>query len=252
MQQVEQKFQNLFNFAHASEPLIADIQTFLMDWESDDKNVRLQTSGSTSTPKIIIAAKKVLLESARMTGEFFDFNSNKTVLLCLPPKFIAGKMMIIRALSYKMRVIVTEPNNPMNFSEDQEIDFCAMTPYQYEKALQMNPEKLLKIKTVLLGGAPISPSLEKRIVGTKQKVYHSYGMTETYSHVALRKVNAFENNFIALPHVSFSTNAEGCLIIDAPKLGVKKLQTHDIVHLSHDSAFEFIRRKDFVVNYGGI
>lgn len=242
----------LFHFQQVSSSTIAEVENFLSNWHSKEKKINLRSSGSTGKAKVIQADKDLLIESARMTGAFFDFNTNHKILICLPTTFIAGKMMLIRALKFQMTAIITEPNDPLNYNDDLSLDFCAMTPYQYEKALNLNPNKLLKIKTVLLGGAPVSPILENKIAVLNQNVFHSYGMTETYSHVAIRKVNGKNEPFQALEDISFDITKDNCLIINAPKIGVEHLITNDLVTLLNQQQFFFLGRKDFVVNSGGM
>lgn len=244
--------EHLFQFQQVSNSTIAEVELFLSNWHSKEKEINLRTSGSTSQSKVIQADKKMLVESARMTGVFFGFHKAHTILICLPTTFIAGKMMLVRALTFQMNAIITEPNDPLNYDDKINVDFCAMTPYQYEKALNINPNKLLKIKTVLLGGAPISPLLENKIAENNQDVFHSYGMTETFSHVAIRKVNGKNKPFQALDDISFDITKDNCLIIDAPKIGVKHLITNDLVALLNHQQFFFLGRKDFVVNSGGV
>jgi O-succinylbenzoic acid--CoA ligase len=127
-----------------------------------------------------------------------------------------------------------------------------MTPYQYEKALLEFPSQLMKIKTVLLGGAAISESLKSKIVLNNQRVFHSYGMTETYSHVALKQIDNQNQPFQFLEGISGKKVSDNTLILHAPKLGIEALKTNDIVHFIDYNHFDFLGRIDFVVNSGGI
>lgn len=227
------------------------IQVFLDAWNSPESTIALHTSGSTGTKKRIQAERKFLEASVQMTGQFFKFNSETKALHCLPMSFIAGKMMLLRIVAFQMQAYFCSPAHPLDYPEDLEIDFAAMTPYQYQKCLAQDEKKLTKIKTVLLGGAGISPALETKIATLPHQVYHSYGMTETFSHVALRKVGE-EKYFTALNDIHFSTNSDGALVIHAPKLGHEGLVTQDLVALLNEKQFRFKGRLDFVVNSGGI
>ena len=227
------------------------MDAFLVEWGNQKSFVELATSGSTGSKKNIVAEKKFLLESAKMTGKYFGFTKNTSALHCLPMQFIAGKMMLLRIIAFQMKPIFCSPSDPLDFPDDLVIDFAAMTPLQYQKCLTQNEKKLVKIKTVLLGGAPIHPTLENTIKTLSHDVYHSYGMTETYSHVALRKVGR-ENNFSALDGIHFSVNEHNALVIHAPKLGHEALVTNDLVALIDDQSFLFRGRLDFVINSGGI
>jgi o-succinylbenzoate---CoA ligase len=228
------------------------VNTLLKHWFDASQSILLQTSGSTGEKKIIDAQKKYLLESARMTGEFFNFNSEMTALICLPLNFISGNMMLVRCLEFGMLSVICMPNNPFAYPDDLEIDFAAMTPYQYEKALNENPTRLTQIKTILLGGAPVSEQLKIKILDAGHQVYHSYGMTETYSHIALKHIVNQNNAFEILPGISCKQAEDKTLIISAPFLGIDELKTNDIVLFESPSKFHFLGRKDFVVNSAGI
>jgi O-succinylbenzoic acid--CoA ligase len=173
-------------------------------------------------------------------------------LICLPLHFIAGKMMLVRCLEFGMTSVICQPNNPFAYPDEVEIDFAAMTPYQYEKALNENPTKLTQIKTIILGGAAISESLKNKITSIGHQVYHSYGMTETYSHIALKHINNQNDAFQILSGVFCKQAEDQTLIINAPFLGIDNLKTHDIVSFESPDKFHFLGRKDFVVNSAGI
>ena len=224
---------------------------FFDAWENNLDKIHLQTSGSTGDKKNLFAQKVMMRSSAKMTGNFFKFSDNSTLLHCLPISFIAGKMMAIRALTYNTNVIFTSPKKPLSFDASYPIDFAAMTPHQYSKCLTEAPEKLGNIKTILLGGSAVNSELEAHVLDQKHRVYHSYGMTETYSHVALRELGK-QSNFKALEGIHFSQGENGELQIHAPLLGIDSLNTNDIVDLLNPYEFRFIGRKDFVVNSGGI
>jgi O-succinylbenzoic acid--CoA ligase len=150
-----------------------------------------------------------------------------------------------------MKGIFTSPSLPLDFPDHLTIDFAAMTPHQYQKCLAENREKLSSISTVLLGGSSISDALEEEISTMPHTVFHSFGMTETYSHVALREVGK-SHFFVALDQVSFSTNEQQCLQINAPHLGISNLLTNDLVDLLDEKRFQFLGRTDFVINSGGM
>jgi len=193
-----------------------------------------------------------LVESAKMTGIFFQFSELTHALICLPLDYVSGKMMLVRSMVFDMQTIFTKPSEPLEYPEELTPNFAAMTPYQYEKCLNANAEKLLKIKTILLGGGPISSNLQDRIIESGQNVFLSYGMTETYSHIALKKITRSSPSFKTLNGITCSTNKDKTLVIHAPMLGIKKLKTNDLVHLIDEQNFDFIGRIDNVINSGGI
>lgn len=237
---------------HIALGCLEEVNVFLKDWLNDSQQITLQTSGSTGEKKSILADKKHLVASARMTGAYFNFTENTQALVCLPMNFISGKMMVIRCLEFNMSTLICAPEQPIDFPNHLEVDFAAMTPYQYEKALDENPQKTRAIKTILLGGAPVSEKLRKRIAETGQLVFHSYGMTETYSHIALKQISLEHKPFEVLSGVVCRQESDNTLVVSAPFLGVERLKTNDIVSFVNNTSFHFVGRKDFVVNSGGI
>src|SRR5690606_29395734 len=94
------------------EGLIGD---FLLDWAKPTPFLEVRTSGSTGTPKKIRIRKEHMINSALATGKFFDLPAGSTALLCLPANFIAGKMMIIRAITLGWELDLVPPSsNPLD------------------------------------------------------------------------------------------------------------------------------------------
>lgn len=227
---------------------------FLDDWFAPDDTIMQQSSGSTGAPKRIALTKASLEASAKMTGEFFGFDSSKTLFLCLSPTFIAGKMMIIRALVWKMNLIVGDTSaNPVT-EVDQQIDFSAMVPLQLSKIVEETPEKLKFFKTIILGGSAVSKHLEQNLQQFDTHFYHTYGMTETMSHIALRKINGADKSdwFAHLNGVELSADERNCLQITAERLGINKLTTNDIVVINEDEEFKVLGRIDDVIISAGV
>ena len=199
--------------------VIRDVNQFIDEWNSDTSTITVHTSGSTGTPKKITLQKKHLRTSAQMTGEHLKLKPKSTALLCLPISTIAGKMMVVRSLVLELNLIVVEPSkSPLNDCS-QKIDFAAMVPMQVLNSIENNKEKFKKIETIIIGGAPISPSLIKQISGCHSNAYQTFGMTETISHIAMRRIKEVNTSYIALPNVTFTEN-NNCLVITAPSIGV--------------------------------
>jgi len=229
---------------------------FLIDWYSDKDTVEALTSGSTGAPKTIKLNKKFMENSAAATIDFFKLNKNDKVLLALPVKYIAAKMMIVRGITGKLDVYCIEPSL-YPFSElTPPLDFAAFTPAQFSKLLETTEGKTFvkNIKKVLLGGAPIPRALENKIKSLETDVWHSYGMTETMSHIALRKVNGnnASDKFYPLQNVEISVSEQNTLVITAPHLGLYNMQTNDIVTIFPGHGFTVHGRKDNVINSGGV
>ncbi|MDO8898856.1 MAG: hypothetical protein Q7V19_14495, partial [Bacteroidales bacterium] len=134
------------------------------------------------------------------------------------------------------------------------IDFAAMVPFQLSKALQETPEKTAQIKTIILGGSDIHPILEKACGKLKTRVFHTYGMTETLSHIALRAVNGTEKTdwFTPLSGIQLHLDERKCLTINAPALNDEHIATNDIAEIDNKGRFRILGRADDVINTAGI
>lgn len=231
----------------------SQVLNFLADWHSLGSTIQVKTSGSTGAPKEIELSKQGMLFSAQNTVHFFSLTAHSSALLCLPLSTIGGKMMVVRALQSSMRLYIQTPSaNPLK-SGDFSIDFMAVTPMQLKVMLDESESKLRKIRSVLVGGGPISSELELQLTEKEITVYHSYGMTETASHVALRKVGYGGNEyFISLPGIHFSVNENQALQIHFPALQTEVIETTDRVELVSETTFRWIGRTDFVINSGGV
>ncbi|MBN2610794.1 MAG: AMP-binding protein [Bacteroidales bacterium] len=229
-----------------------DIFQFIKEWLDDNETILLQTSGSTGEPKNISLKKKHMIGSAKLTQRFFALDEKTNALLCLPVKYIAGKMMIVRAFVSGYNLLTSTPKpNPFKTIK-KPLDFTALTPHQLYHSLE--DLKRLKIKNIIVGGGEITPELEKEIFGLPAKIYATYGMTETCSHVALRKVNGHgaADYYSALPGITFKTDSRGCLVVLAPGISDKTIVTNDMVDLINSTRFRWLGRFDNVINTGGI
>ena len=219
---------------------------FLLDWFNNDEFMHLQTSGSTGSPKNLIVSKQAMVNSALATGDFFDLKPGDQVLNCLPVRFIAGKMMFIRAFILGLEMDFVAPSsNPME-RINKKYDFGAMVPLQAQNSIT----KLNQFQKLIIGGAQISTKLAKDLMNIPCNIYETYGMTETITHIAVRKIN--EPNFKVLPHVTISQDERSCLVIDAPSILSQQVITNDIVSLTSENEFKWLGRVDNIINSGGI
>jgi O-succinylbenzoic acid--CoA ligase len=129
---------------------------------------------------------------------------------------------------------------------DEKFDFCAMVPLQAKNSLK----DLKKVKKLIIGGGKVHKALEQELLKLPIKIYETYGMTETITHIAAKKVG--EKAFTVLPNVTVSADERKCLIIDAKYISDKKIVTNDIVNIISDKQFEWIGRIDNVINSGGV
>ncbi len=218
----------------------------------------IETSGSTGTPKQITIHHAQMEASARLTEKALGLQSGDTALLCLNIHSIAGQMMLVRSLVTGMNIIAIDPTaNPWDhLNADLSIDFAALVPYQLLTILNSASatKKLNVLKTVIVGGAPISEKLKALIVPLNCQVYATYGMTETISHIALQKLNGKDKKdyFQVLPGITIQTDLRGCLIIAANYLGSEKIVTNDLVEILSPQQFRWLGRIDNVINTGGI
>ena len=236
---------------------LKDIGIFLLNWLDDKEYITVQTSGSTGKPKQIELLKEHMINSALATGEYFSCKENTKALLCLSANYIAGKMMLVRAMVLGWDIHLVSPiSNPLE-NLTTSYDFCAMVPMQVEASLT----NLHKVKKLIIGGAPISSMLYKELQKVTTNCYATYGMTETITHIAVKKVNNFstaisndseKSYFYILPNVSITQDDRDCLVINAPKVSNETIVTNDIVKLTSNSSFTWLGRYDNVINSGGV
>ena len=221
---------------------------FILNWIDDSKDIVLKTSGTTSKPKHIIAPKSAFISSAKATGDFFNLLPENSALCCLPFSYIAAKMMFVRAWVLGLKLDVIEPSSSPLKHITKQYDFSAMVPLQVHNSIS----KLNQIKTLLVGGAPVSSSLQNQLKGHPSSIFETYGMTETVSHIAAKNLSKGEGVFTVLPDISIAVDDNDCLVVKAPKLTSEVLYTNDVVSLVSNDSFKWLGRFDNVINSGGI
>ncbi len=229
------------------------VEEFVSNWNNSSFFIETKTSGSTGKPKIIRLSKTQMITSAKMTGEYFGLSKNKTSLLCLSIDTIAGKMMIVRAIVHQMKLLVGSPQSNPLIGMDEKIDFIALVPLQVNKIINESLSTFKSIESVLIGGASIPQNIIETLKKEKLTCFQSFGMTETVSHIAIRKVG-FENeaHYTTLHSVKIESDEHNELIINAPHLGINNLKTNDLIEVINKNQFIWKGRKDFVINSGGI
>jgi len=231
---------------------------FHRQWNSGADSFSLRTSGSTGEPKEIRVSRRSMIRSAELSGQALKLNKGDTALLCMPIEFVAGKMMVVRSLVLGLKLLtVTPSSNPLKeLGSDMKIDFAAMTPLQALESLndQQSYAKLIQIKKLIIGGAPVNSDLEFKLQNFPGEAYETYGMTETLTHIALRRLNGSERSvyFTALPGISISTDERGCMVIHAPHLDQPTVITNDMVEIIAPNLFRWLGRIDHVINSGGV
>lgn len=238
------------------------LNEFLAEWHNDNPRILVHTSGSTGKPKPLMVEKQRMLNSARITCDFLGLKPGDTALLCMPLDYIAGKMMVVRSLQRDLRLTSVRPSShPLADDALPSFTFAAMVPMQVYHTLQQpqERERLMRIRHLIIGGGAISDELAQMIKPLPNAVWSTYGMTETLSHIALRRLNGSDATLWYTPFdgVGISLNADGCLVIDAPEVCAEPLVTNDIALLRTDertgkTLFRIKGRKDNVVCSGGI
>lgn len=234
---------------------------FLTEWNRADTTVEVQTSGSTGAPKSMLVEKARMMASARMTNDFLGLSHGDIALLCMDLKYIGAKMMVVRSLERRLRLIEVAPtghplaNLPKEIA-NQKIDFAAMVPLQVHNSLQVEEEaqRLRNIRHLIIGGGAVDEKTAQQLHSFPNAVWSTYGMTETLSHIALRRMNGPDASLWYTPFtgIRLSLDHEGCLIIDAPMLCDARLYTNDQAELLPNGCFRILGRKDNVIVSGGV
>ena len=253
------------------------LEDFLSEWNNDSDRVLVHTSGSTGKPKPMMVEKKRMLNSARITCDFLGLKPGDSALLCMSLDYIAGKMVVVRSIERHLHLISVSPSGHPLKDINEEITFAAMVPMQVYNTLQVpeERERLTHIRHLIIGGGAIDAALEQelRSLPGNIAIWSTYGMTETLSHIALRRINGAEASewYQPFDSVKISQTDEGCLVIDAPLVCAETLVTNDIVEIEpyiynkvekhdkeekHDKVeklrFRIKGRKDNVICSGGI
>ena len=241
------------------------LEDFLSEWNNGSDRVLVHTSGSTGKPKPMMVEKKRMLNSARITCDFLGLKPGDSALLCMSLDYIAGKMVVVRSIERHLHLISVPPSGHPLKDVDEEITFAAMVPMQVYNTLQVpeERERLTHIRHLIIGGGAIDASLELELQALPGNIaiWSTYGMTETLSHIALRRINGDEPSewYQPFDSVHISQTEEGCLVIDAPQVCAETLVTNDIVEIEpyiynkvEKLRFRIKGRKDNVICSGGI
>lgn len=236
------------------------VKDFIINWLDETDFMMAQTSGSTGTPKPIRLTKENMRKSARMTCKYLRLQKGDTALLAMPVTYIAGKLMLIRAIEQGMRLICHEPTSTFHWedfrtefgSDFKSIDFVALTPMQVEKSIDF----VAHFEKLIIGGAPLSDKVKQDLYPLSNEIYETYAMTETITHIAFKQVSnqkfpTVNPYFEAFDEVKIQQDERGCLVIATPYDGLV-VTTNDIVELIDERNFNWIGRADNVINSGGI
>lgn len=240
----------------APEGIYCDLYTFLYAWFSEGETMKVQTSGSTGAPKVMEVSKRSMMNSACRTCRFLELQEGDSLLLSMNLKYIGAQMMIVRALVGGLRVLLQEPCAHPLAAVGEQIDFLSMVPMQLASSLQREAERniLQAAKVVIVGGGAVDSLLEEQLQALPCRIYSTYGMTETLSHIAMRPLNGPERSdrYYPLPGVTLSLSVRDTLVIEVPDVCAGQLETNDCVTLYPDGSFVVKGRVDNVINSGGV
>ncbi|GAB4025486.1 AMP-binding protein [Spirosoma gilvum] len=233
---------------------------FCQAWQSGQQEFTLKTSGSTGIPKPIRLTRAQMQASAHLTGQTLGLQAGDPALVCLNIQYVAGTMMLVRGLELGLPMTIIEPtSNPLEQFDptNNHFVFTALVPLQLQTILDTSPEKLPILngmKAILIGGAATSPALEKALQRITSPVFATYGMTETVSHIALRRLNGPDStdSFTALDGVTLGTDERDCLHITSAATNFERVQTNDVVELLDSQHFRLLGRADTIINTGGV
>ena len=236
------------------------LEEFLAQWNDTSDVIEVHTSGSTGKPKRLLVEKQRMVNSARITCDFLGLKEEDSALLCMPLDYIAGKMVVVRSQVSHLHLISVMPSSHPLKDVTQPIDFAAMVPLQVYSSLQepAERERLMSIRHLIIGGGAIDDSLESQLQQFPNAVWSTYGMTETLSHIALRRISGENSSlwYSPLDGVDVSLSSDSCLEIYAPQVNPEKLHTNDIAELrtlpDGSKEFRILGRKDNVIDSGGI
>ena len=235
-----------YSFIKEGEDFEKPVGNFLLDWFDEKDFIIMQTSGSTGIAKTIYVKKQAMVNSAIATGDFFELSPGDKVLNCLPVKYVAGKLMFVRSFILGLDMDFVAPTSRPLKNNEIIYDFSAMVPLQAQNSIV----ELKNVKKLIVGGAKINDELEKELLKLSTRSFETYGMTETVSHIAAKKVG--DKIFTVLPNVSVNIDERNCLVIEALSISDEKIITNDLVNLISPTQFEFLGRLDNVINSGGI
>ena len=229
------------------------VADFVEEYFNDAEFVVAHTSGSTGTPKEIHLLKSDMQASAQISNEFFHLNEDSLFYLCLSPDYIAGKMMIVRAIEARAKLTEEPPSNtPLSrYAEGERIALLAVVPSQLGYLIN-NPEKLDMVDAMIIGGGKLPERIEYWLADKGVNAYKTYGMTETCSHVALSHVSRERLPYSAIGNVTFAKDERDCLVVNAPQFSKSQIVTNDVVALIDNRNFHWKGRYDNVINTGGL
>ena len=244
------------NYPESVNSFQEEVFDFCRQWKLGKNEFLFHTSGSTGKPKPIYLSRLSMIESANMTMDWLHLQEGDNVLLCLPIEYIAGAMMLVRALVLKLNIVLVEPSqNPLEeITKPINIHLASFVTTQWSTILQSNPNLFTffsEVKGILIGGSELTSSVELLTKEIQLPIFQTYGMTETSSHIAFRQISSEDAIYQCLKDVQIKLNDQGCLCIHSPSTLNQWIETNDVAELIHVNQFSILGRNDFAINSGG-
>ena len=244
------------NYPEPANSFQEEVFDFCRQWKLGKNEFLFHTSGSTGKPKPIYLSRLSMIESANMTMDWLHLQEGDNVLLCLPIEYIAGAMMLVRALVLKLNIVLVEPSqNPLEeITKPINIHLASFVTTQWSTILQSNPNLFTffsEVKGILIGGSELTSSVELLTKEIQLPIFQTYGMTETSSHIAFRQISSEDAIYQCLKDVQIKLNDQGCLCIHSPSTLNQWIETNDVAELIHVNQFSILGRNDFAINSGG-
>jgi O-succinylbenzoic acid--CoA ligase len=235
---------------------LEEILEFVVDWSNRKEWVEARTSGSTGRPKNIKIKKEQILTSAERTLNSLNLKAGDSALLCLPNRFIGGKMMIARTIIGDLDLYITDNTAKPELPSGINMSFAAVVPYQMS-SISKDVEataRWQKVEKIIIGGGHVDNTLEAKLREWPNEIYESFGMTETISHVALRRISGTKERepFKILETIDVELDERGCLVIYSEALPTNPTVTNDIVTMVDERSFHWMGRADNLINSGGV
>lgn len=231
-----------------------EAEDIIRRWRSGASAFEVKSSGTTGIPTVFRLSREGILLSCRHTGRFIDVREDDRILCCLPLDRVGGLMQLFRSEVWGIPVEVIPPSADPLLTSHQRASIVSLTPMQLSRTLQQEQtrQELLRFRVVLVGGADMPPDLESEIARMQKGplILHTYGMTETYSHIAMR-ITGKEDAFRCIMPTELDLDERGCLKLRNDLTRGTWLQTNDAAEIHSDGSFRILGRTDDVINTGG-
>ncbi len=161
----------------------------------------LMTSGSTASPKLAQVSLENLYYNALGTLSAIDLKPQDRYLLSLPLYHVSGMGILWRTFLRKSTLVLPDPNSDLTtLLSRRNITHASLVPTQLSRLLSNHPPDFPCLKCLLLGGAPIQPTLYQKGCDNNLPIFLTYGLTETASAIVISKNPILKDSLLYLGH----------------------------------------------------